>query len=130
MREGRVPERYDDATQWIEECANGRPYDPAGMQLALIFVAIAGATDLITQAVLNLCQMGDVMAALREEVILVLGDGGLTHGSLFKLQLMDSFLKECQRMKPLEIGQWVPYVCFCLVGFLVMLPSIDDLDGK
>jgi hypothetical protein len=91
--------------QWIEECADGRPYDPAGMQLALVIVAIVGATDLMTQAVFNLCEMRDVVRALREEIVSVFRVEGMTRGSLYKLQLMDSFLKESQRMKPLELGK-------------------------
>jgi hypothetical protein len=91
--------------QWIEECVNGRPYDPAGMQLALVIVAIVGATDLMTQVVFNLCEMGDVVRALREEIVSVFRVEGMTRASLYKLQLMDSFLKESQRMKPLELGK-------------------------
>ena len=63
------------------------------MQVVLVVVAIAGAKDLAGQAVLRLGQMGDLVVALKKEVVDVFGDEGMTRRSLFKLQLMDSLFE-------------------------------------
>lgn len=38
----------------------------------------------------------------------MLGRDGLKKTALYNLKLMDSFIKECQRIKPLTLGKAVP----------------------
>ncbi|PYI12549.1 cytochrome protein [Aspergillus sclerotiicarbonarius CBS 121057] len=104
IRQGKTPERYVDAIQWMEESAKGRPYDPAVAQLSFSTVAIHTTTDMLCQVLLDLCGRSEVVEALRTEVISVIQEDRWEKSSLYKLKLMDSVLKESQRLKPIAIA--------------------------
>lgn len=92
------------AMDWMEQTAQGRPYDPVAMQLTLSVVAIHTTSDMTTQVIFDLCGREKLIQELRDEVISVISQEGWKKTALYKLQLMDSFLKESQRMKPINIG--------------------------
>jgi hypothetical protein len=53
----------------------------------------------------DLCGKEDLIQALRDEVITVIGEEqGWKKATLYKLKRMDSTLKESQRLKPIGIG--------------------------
>ncbi|KAG2419448.1 hypothetical protein HFD88_004244 [Aspergillus terreus] len=104
VREGRTPKRYVDAMQWMEESAQGRPYDPAVAQLSFSLAAIHTTSDMLTQALLDLCGKDDLIKELREEIVTVIQGEGWKKTTLYKLKLMDSVLKESQRLKPVSIA--------------------------
>ncbi|GFN19071.1 cytochrome P450 [Aspergillus tubingensis] len=104
IRQGKEPEHYEDAMQWMEECAKGRPYDPTLAQVALSLAAIHTTSDLLTQTIFYLAEREDVIKALRNEVIGVLQNDGWTKSTFNDLKLMDSVLKESQRLKPHSIA--------------------------
>lgn len=95
----------DDAMQWMEDIANGRPYDPAVMQLALATAAILTTTDFLTQAVFDLVGKEGLISELRGEMVNVLREDGMKKTAMYKLQLLDSCLKESQRLKPIALGK-------------------------
>ncbi|PLB46342.1 cytochrome P450 [Aspergillus steynii IBT 23096] len=100
-RETGVPAPHDDALEWMEECARGRPYDPAVMaQIGMATVSLHSTADMLTQVLYDLCGRDDLILALRDEVRSVVEQKGLTVSALHDLQLMDSTLKESQRLKP------------------------------
>ncbi|KAF4893027.1 Cytochrome P450 monooygenase 1 [Colletotrichum viniferum] len=101
-QEGRPIPTYDDAIQWGEEESARSKYDPAIYQLAMAGAAIHTTTDLITQLILNILPRPELLAALRSEMIDVLGKEGWAKTSLYNLKLMDSVMKETQRMKPIQ----------------------------
>ena len=103
--EGKSPPVYNDALEWMEQASQGEPYDPTATQLILSTFSLHTTSDMITQAVFDLCGKEDLTKELREEVITVLSQEGWKKTSLNKLHLMDSFLKESQRLKPLNIGE-------------------------
>ncbi|GLB16874.1 hypothetical protein AtubIFM61612_006729 [Aspergillus tubingensis] len=109
IRQGKEPEHYEDAMQWMEECAKGRPYDPTLAQVALSLAAIHTTSDLLTQTIFYLAEREDVIKALRNEVIGVLQNDGWTKSTFNDLKLMDSVLKESQRLKPHSIGKLSPH---------------------
>jgi cytochrome P450 len=78
---------------------------PADCQIALTLAAIHTTTDLLSQTMVNIATYPEMFTALREEVIRVLSKHGLKKAALADLKLMDSFLKETQRMKPILIGE-------------------------
>ena len=92
--------------EWMKQIAKGRPYNQAAMQLALSVVAIHTTSDMITQIVFDLCGRETLIQELRQEIISVISQEGWKKTALYKLQLMDSFLKESQRMKPINIGEY------------------------
>jgi hypothetical protein len=105
LKEGRAPELNHNAMQWMEEIANGRPYDPAIMQLGLATAAILTSSDMLTQAIFDLCGKEELIQELRDEIVTVMREEGVKKTAMYKLQLMDSFLKESQRKKPIGIGK-------------------------
>lgn len=105
-RDGKTPVRFNDAMQWMEEVAKGRPYDAAVMQISFSVVAIHTTSDMLTQVLYDLCGKEDIIQALRLEVINVAREEGWGKHSLHKLKLMDSVLKESQRLKPISVGEF------------------------
>lgn len=100
-----APKLNDNAMQWMEDIAAGRPYDSVIMQLSLATVGIITSVDFLTKALLDACGDDALISELREEAIAVLREDGMEKTSMYKLELMDSFLKESQRLKPLSLGQ-------------------------
>jgi len=98
---GKKPE-YMDAIEWFKDVAQGRHYDPVYVQLTLSFVAIHTTTDMITQLMFDLAQSPEYIQPLREEVIAVLGKEGWKKTSLYNLKLLDSAMKESQRLRPIN----------------------------
>lgn len=88
-------------------------------------MAIHTTTELLTGTLLDLAQNNDFIDNLREEMIPVLKEqNGVEQGdaegtektswkknSLYKLKLLDSALKESQRMHTRDIGE---SICGCL----------------
>lgn len=96
---------FDDTVEWAEKAADGLPYDAAAVQLLFSMAAMHTTTDLMTQVILDLAERPDVVAPLRAEIEQVLSEeGGWTKAALHKMRLLDSVLKECQRMKPASIS--------------------------
>lgn len=92
----------------------GGNYEPASAQLLLSFAAIFTTTDLICQVILDLAERPELLQALREEITSVIPTKGWQKTSLYKLALLDSVLKESQRLKPVQIGR-LAFLESCLV---------------
>jgi len=99
-------ERFD-AVEWAEQVAQEKKidYSPAAAQLNMALSAIHTTTDLITTTMYELLQSPATIKLLREEIVSVISDGGLKHSSLYNLKLMDSVIKEAQRLKPVLSGK-------------------------
>ncbi|CAI6077636.1 unnamed protein product [Clonostachys chloroleuca] len=94
---------FDDSIEWFEkEYSEG--HDPATSQISLSLVAIHTTTDLLQQTMIDIALYPELLAPLREEVIRVFSTDGLSKVSLYKLVLMDSVIKESQRMRPVVLG--------------------------
>ncbi|KAK3988925.1 cytochrome P450 [Cladorrhinum sp. PSN332] len=94
---------FDDALEWLEREANGRWYDPAAAQLIISALAIHTTSDLLMQVLCDLVQHPEIVQPLREEMVAALRDGGWKKTSLYNMKLLDSVIKESQRMKPLGL---------------------------
>ncbi|KAK0721806.1 putative cytochrome P450 monooxygenase [Lasiosphaeria miniovina] len=94
---------FDDALEWFERTAGGRDYDAAIAQLSISMAAIHTTTDLVCQVLLDLAAHPDVVEPLREEIAAALRDGGWRKTSLYNMRLLDSVIKETQRLKPIGI---------------------------
>ncbi|OOF99129.1 hypothetical protein ASPCADRAFT_513213 [Aspergillus carbonarius ITEM 5010] len=110
IREGKLPEEepartHADTLDWIEEVAAGRPVDVARAQVGLSLAAIHTTSHLLTNVMYDLTAYPEYIQPLRDEIkAVVTEDGGLKKTSLTKLKLMDSVLKETQRMHPAGIA--------------------------
>ncbi|KAL3477318.1 cytochrome P450 [Aspergillus californicus] len=96
-----------DMIEWAEEIANGAVYDPALLQMKVSLASIHTTSDLVSQTIFNLCSRPGLVDDLRKEVISVIGQYGWVKTAMYQLKLMDSVLKETQRLKPISIGTMV-----------------------
>lgn len=111
-REGRPANVPDDSIEWFRNSAKGRPYDDVQLQLGLGLAAVHTTSDLLGQAVLNLATYPEYTQAMREEVVSVITKYGWKKIALNELRLIDSFLKETQRLKPITMGKQTEHICF------------------
>lgn len=102
--QGKSPE-YLDAIEWFDQIAKGRKYNPVYTQLSLSFLAIHTTADMVTQLMFDLAENPEVIPLLRNEVIEVLGKHGWKKSSLYNLKLLDSTMKETQRIRPISEGE-------------------------
>lgn len=102
-----------DAIAWCDEMAKGRPIDNAIYQLGLAVAAIHTTTELITHTLFDLLEHPGYIDRLREEIRSVLSVGGWRKSSLYNLKLMDSALKETQRLHMPDYGKCLSFA----VGF-------------
>lgn len=109
QQEGDSVGEYNDAIEWFKEMAKGQKFNPAVAQLILAGVAIHTTADLVTQTLYDILQHPELIQPLREEAIQVIGEGGWKKTSLYNMKLMDSVLKESQRLKPNQIGKFFQY---------------------
>ncbi|OJD36815.1 cytochrome p450 [Diplodia corticola] len=88
-----------DAIGWFEDVAAGRPFDVVYAQLLLSVVAIHTTSLTITTLLYDLAANPEYVGLLREEIVGVLReDGGWKKTSLYKMKLLDSCMKESQRV--------------------------------
>lgn len=79
-------------------------------RIALSLFAIHTTSDLMSEVMTQLARHPEVFEPLRQEVIEVLSRDGLKKTALYNLKLMDSVIKECQRIKPVTIGKQCPRI--------------------
>ncbi|KAJ5425429.1 cytochrome P450 monooxygenase [Penicillium sp. CMV-2018d] len=93
---------------WVDDYAGSKnlEYDPALVQLRLANTAIHTSADLVVKVLMNLCENQQVLQDVRKEIISVVTEHGWDTGSLHKLRLMDSVMKESQRLHPLTAAPW------------------------
>ncbi|KAL3478808.1 cytochrome P450 [Aspergillus californicus] len=101
---GEEPKRYTDALEWMEQCAKGRPFDAAVAQIGLSLAAIHTSSDMLTQVLYDIAQQEGLAEEMRREIVDVIRADGWAKTTLYKLRLMDSVLKESQRLKPAGIA--------------------------
>ncbi|KAI0479144.1 cytochrome P450 [Xylariaceae sp. FL0804] len=108
---GERPPRVADALGWMYDVSkNADNTDFVAGQLSLTLAAIHTTTETTCQALFDVCEHPDVARQLREEIVEVLGRDGWAKTSLYKLKLMDSFLKEGQRHRPMSGATMNRYV--------------------
>jgi hypothetical protein len=109
---------YNDMMDWLDEQAKGQPFDAALAQLLIAQAMIHGTADLTTQAIFDIAERPVLIEELRAEILSVIGKEGLSMASLSNLHLMDSVIKESQRLKPLFLGKSFPCLS-CLPTLMV-----------
>ncbi|KAG6110971.1 hypothetical protein E4U31_005081 [Claviceps sp. LM219 group G6] len=91
---------YNDAIEWLEASSISGKHDPVLAQLALSALAIHTTADLLSQAVGDLAVHHEFVEPLRHEITECLAYDGWERKSLYNMKLLDSCIKESQRMKP------------------------------
>ncbi|OJD18787.1 hypothetical protein AJ78_01194 [Emergomyces pasteurianus Ep9510] len=96
--------KFNDAIEWFEDAARveGHPADPVIYQLGLSLASIHTTSDLVTQVILDIAAHPEIIEPLRKEILDCLSEGGWKKTSLYQMKLLDSVIKETQRMKPIS----------------------------
>ena len=89
----------------IQQLDRGQAYDHCAAQLSLSLASIHTTTEILSQAIVQLCDTPEVVQPLREEVISVLREVGWSRTTFSKMRLLDSFLKETLRTRDTP-GEW------------------------
>ncbi|KAF3803842.1 Cytochrome P450 monooxygenase ausG [Colletotrichum gloeosporioides] len=88
-----------DSLSWLDDVRGGRSFDVVSGQLFLTVAAIHTTSSVITATMYDLISNVGYILLLRDEINRVYNeDGGWEKTSLYKLKLMDSCMKESQRM--------------------------------
>jgi cytochrome P450 len=112
IRAGKLPEddppRIRDALDWFKETAEANDFTNFNIsraQIGLSLAAIHTTSNLLTNIMYDLAAYPEYIQPLRDEICAVAAeDGVLKKTSLLKLKLMDSVMKESQRMHPLGLS--------------------------
>lgn len=105
--------RFEDGTQWMMDVPSPRR-DKALNQLAdnhwfLAIGSIHSTSASVLSVLYDLIDRPENMAEIREEMRAALSESGSeswTRRSLQKLEKLDSFMKESQRMHPVGLGEF------------------------
>lgn len=103
--EGKGEEEYFDAVRWSEELAGRKKVDHGAVQLSLAMAALHTTSSALRQVLLDLCEHDELVEPLREEVREAVKDHGVTSAAVAKMHLLDSVMKESQRLGPPTIGK-------------------------
>lgn len=114
IREGKLapeePSRTNtDALDWFRESAKAHsiPFDQSRGQVGLSLAAIHTTSNLLTNIMYDLAAYPEYIQPLRDEICAVAAeDGLLKKTSLLKLKLMDSVMKETQRINPVGMSKF------------------------
>lgn len=95
------PDSETNALEWVIEASKGCSYDFTTLQLTLALASLDTSSDLISKAICDLSENPALVEDIRKEIIEIVGKEGLTKSSVQRLYLLDSALKESQRLRPL-----------------------------
>lgn len=99
--------REQDSLDWFSEVAAYRreTFDPTVAQLTFGVASMHSTSDELAQVLIDLRDKPQVVSKMREELLFAVTRLGWTHVALGQLKLMDSVLKETQRLKPINRGK-------------------------
>ncbi|KAM5357219.1 hypothetical protein ACJZ2D_016494 [Fusarium nematophilum] len=103
LAHGHPAPSFNDAIDWAETECKGRDYDAAVVQLVLSFAAIHTTTDLLSQTLIMLAKHPEFIDRLRQEMVDALTADGWKKNALYNMKLLDSAIKEAQRLKPTNL---------------------------
>ncbi|KAH7012014.1 P450 monooxygenase [Macrophomina phaseolina] len=96
---GEKPHKAVDAIEWMEEQRKDIDYDISSGQLIMSVAAIHTTAGMISALLWELCANPEYVDDLRKEIVKVIKeDGGWKKTSLYKMRLLDSCMKEAQRL--------------------------------
>jgi cytochrome P450 len=105
--ESQKTEKFNDTIQWLDEVAAERPYDATAAQIAFAISAMHTTSELLKQALLDICMHPELIPDIRYEASKAVEESGWSTAGVFKMRLLDSVVKETQRLKPGSLGMWL-----------------------
>ena len=102
LQAGKKPPKVADVVGWMVELieSTNQHMDYVAAQLFLFVVAIHSTSETLSNCIIELCDSPEAVQMLREEIVRVLREDGWSKNSLYKMKLLDSFLKETLRLNP------------------------------
>ncbi|TRX96044.1 hypothetical protein FHL15_003186 [Xylaria flabelliformis] len=102
LEAGEKASKTADVIGWMYELATekGQKVNYVDGLLEIGLASIHTSTEAITSALLSIVAHPEILQPLRDEVISIIGSEGWSRQTLYKMRLMDSFLKENQRCHP------------------------------
>ncbi|KAH7012015.1 putative cytochrome P450 monooxygenase [Macrophomina phaseolina] len=95
--------RPADALDWMNLQARGMPFDKVLAQMLMSFVAIHTTSNTLLALMYDIVSHMELIEPLRQEVVEALREeGGWTKAALHKMKLLDSCMKESQRLHPMS----------------------------
>lgn len=117
IRMGIPIQKHHDVLEWFSESSDSgaKPLDITLAQISLSVAAIHITSQLLINVMYDLAAYPEYADALREELSKVLEEeGGWKSTTPAKLKLMDSVIKESQRMSPSSMSMCL-YSCLFLL---------------
>lgn len=103
---GQKLPRFEDALDWFDEEGADTSFNMSQVQLSLSMAAIHTTSDLAVKTLFRLAQDPVLVNEMREEIVTVLRATGWQKNSLFNMKLVDSVLKETQRLEPPGLSEF------------------------
>lgn len=100
IKENPLEDETFTSLAWIHGFAQGYIYDAGLAQLRLTAVANHTTSDMVTKILIRICENPELIQPLRDEAIEAVRGGGLRVAALQKMFLMESVMKESQRLEP------------------------------
>lgn len=98
---GDNPLEHNDVLAWTMNARGcAALFEPGDVQLALAMAAFFTTAEVLRQVLLDVAQSPELIDALRHEIETALESHGLTAAALFRMELLDSVMKESQRLMP------------------------------
>lgn len=99
IQSGNPPPEFKDALGWLDETAGDRPYNVVYGQLMISLASMHSTSSTLMALMYHLLENPSYLDMLRQEMVEVLQEhGSLSKASLYKLKLLDSCMKESQRL--------------------------------
>lgn len=125
VKDNAVEDETFTSLAWIHGYAQGLTYDAGLAHLRLTAVANHTTSDMLTKILFRICENPELIQSLREEAVAALRKGGLTVASLQKMFLMESVMKESQRLEPFFLRTVRSHLLVSyLLTSLLLLPSL------
>ncbi|OWY45282.1 cytochrome P450 [Alternaria alternata] len=101
---GQSTEKTSDMLSWLDDQAKakGVKIDFADFQLLFVVVAVHTTTEAVSMLMADLIENKEAIPQLREEISSTLSTHGWKKTSLASMKLLDSAMKESQRMNPVS----------------------------
>lgn len=94
----------NDAFEWVREISSPESWTPATFFCGLSVNSIHTTGDLLLETIGRVAENPELFQLLREEIVAAFTKHGLEKGALLDMKLLDSVMKECQRLMPVLQG--------------------------
>jgi cytochrome P450 len=103
-KQGKTSAKMSDMVGWMEDIIEEKKanVDLIDGQLFIAFAAVETTSTTLAYLILDLLDHPEAVEPLRKEIIEVLSESGWSKTSLMRLKLLDSAMKESQRLHPLS----------------------------